>query len=124
MSRCHVLRESVRSLSRDGQEFVLSYALGVLETTDNSQCCIQASLKARDGLGRDSESGCTVAISHLQPELGRRIFELIAEAEDPVFPVHVPDIVRDQLSAAHLVSVEPCVREDRPAEATSEGPAC
>ncbi len=105
MAECRVLRESVRSLSRDGREFVLHYSLRTQDTEEGQQYCIQASLNERTGPGPDRETGCSIQLSHIQPDMGKKIFELIAGAEDPVFPVHVPEIVRDQLSVSRLVAV-------------------
>lgn len=105
MAECRVLRESVRSLSRDGRKFVLHYSLKTQDTEEGQQYCIQACLNERTGPGEERETGCSVQLSHVQPDMGRKIFELIAGADDPVFPVHVPEIVSDQLSAARLVAV-------------------
>jgi hypothetical protein len=103
-----VLRESVRSLSREGREFVLHYSLALQDCEEGQQCRIQALLNERTPAGADRETGCSVEVSLIQPETGKRIFEMIAGAEDPVFPVHVPEIERDQLSAARMVAVKPC----------------
>ncbi len=106
MSACRVLRESVRSVYRDGREFVLSYSLSVRDAQGGPECYIQASLRERGEQGAEKETGCSVDMSSLRPEATRRIFEVIAGAEDPVFPVHIPEIVRDQLSASGFVGVK------------------
>lgn len=107
MAEDRVLRESVRSLSREGREFVLRYSLAMQDTENGQQCCIQASVNERTNLGTDRQTGCRVEMSHVHPDMGKRIFEFIAGAEEPVFPVHVPEIVRDQLSVTWSVAVRP-----------------
>jgi hypothetical protein len=102
-----LLRQSTRSVSRDGREFVLCYNLTVRDTEQGPECCIQASLKEKSERGTERETGCSVEMSSLKPEATRKIFEIIAGAEDPVFPVHVPEIVRDQLSASARVEPKP-----------------
>ena len=67
---------------------------------------IQASLRERSELGLDKETGCSVEMSRIQPEVMRKIFEAITSAEDPVFPVHIPEIVHDQLSPDELLVVK------------------
>jgi hypothetical protein len=106
MSTCRVLRESVRAVSMDGREFVLSYSFAVRDTDEGPRCLIQASLRERSELGLDKETGCSVEMSRIQPEVMRKIFEAITSAEDPVFPVHVPEIVHDQLSPDELLVVK------------------
>lgn len=99
MSTSRVLLESVRSVSRDGREFVLFYSLAIRDTNRGPEPYIQASLKEKAGNGDHREAEYTVEMSLIEPEVMKRIFETIASARDPVFPVHVPEIVRDQLSS-------------------------
>ncbi len=106
MNECGVVRESVRSLTRDDREFVLRYSMTTRESREGPQCYIEASVCETAGKGSSTRSGCRVEMSHVHVDVVRRIFELIAGAEDPVFPVHVPEIVLDQLSAAALVAVK------------------
>jgi len=105
MGECRLFRESVRSLRREGRDFVLRYSFTTEEKDGGQQCRIQASLTESGAPGADVAKGCSVEMSHVRPDTVRRIFEMIAGAEDPVFPVHVPEIVRDQLSAIQLVAV-------------------
>lgn len=104
MGDCRFLRESVRSLRREGRDFVLRYSFTTEDRDGARQSRIQASLTETNG-PLDTTTGCSVELSHVQPDAARSIFEMIAGAEDPVFPVHVPEIVRDQLSAIRLVAV-------------------
>lgn len=108
MKECHVVRESERSLERDGREFVIRYSFGTRQTGEGQQCCIEASLCERTETGAGTRTGCSVEMQHVHPDMVRGIFEMIAGAEDPVFPVHVPEIVRDQLAAAAMVAVRTC----------------
>ena len=105
MGERRLSRESVRSVRREGRDFLLRYSFTTEEKDGGQQCRIQASLTENNAPGDDTTTGCSVEMSHVQPDMVKRIFEVIAGAEDPVFPVHVPEIVRDQLSAIRLVAV-------------------
>ncbi|MGE5580753.1 MAG: hypothetical protein ACM3WU_12050 [Bacillota bacterium] len=100
-----MVRESVRTLEREGRQFVIRYSLATHETEDGEQCLIQASVSETNASGADSTTGYSVETSFVQPETVKRIFEMIAGAEDPVFPIHVPEIIRDQLAAMSMVAV-------------------
>jgi len=91
-----MVRESVRSLQREGREFVLHYTFTTEETEEGQRCRIQASLSEKV-TGGAPRSNCSVELPYLDLDAGRKLFEMIAGAEDPVFPVHVADIVRDHL---------------------------
>ena len=105
MGERRVVRESVRTLERDGRQFVIRYSLATQKVEDGEHCLIQASVSETSASASDSTTGYCVETSFVQPEAVRRIFDMIAEAEDPVFPVHVPEIIRDQLSVMSMVAV-------------------
>lgn len=113
MGECRLFRESVRSLRREGRDFVLRYSFTTEEKDGGQQCRIQASLTESNVPEPNVTRGCSVEMSHVLPDTARRIFEMIAGAEDPVFPVHVPEIVSDQLSAIRLVAVTSIERDER-----------
>lgn len=100
MTRTSVKR-STRSYCQDGREFVIHYEL---EThTVQKTCLIRAHLEEIPADGQCAETSST-SVEVLCPyrELGERLFDLINNAPDPVFPVHLPEIVRDQISRTLL----------------------
>lgn len=105
MPNDRIIRECTRSFAREGREFTATYLLGEGDDLQGKRFFIRAELKETADDGTVKESRADVDLVCLSPEIGRRIFETIASAEDPVFPVHVPDIVRDQLSATALMEV-------------------
>jgi len=105
MGERRVVRESVRTLEKEGRQFVIRYSLETQKVECGEQCLIQASVSETTASGPGSTTGYSVETSFVQPEAVRRIFEMIATAEDPVFPVHVPEIIRDQLAAMSMAAV-------------------
>ena len=105
MQDCFVSNERIRSLQIEGRDLVLRYSYVTEDRDGGPRCRIDASLTERSSDGTDSTTGYCVEMSHVQPDAVKRIFEMIVLAEDPVFPVHVPEIVRDQLSAIRMVAV-------------------
>lgn len=105
MDDCSIPSERIRSLQVEGRDLVLRYSYVAEETDGGPRCRIEASLTETSGDRTGSTTGCCVEMSHVQPDAVKRIFEMIVLAEDPVFPVHVPEIVRDQLSAIRMVAV-------------------
>lgn len=95
------VRKSTRSCCQDGREFVIHYEF---EThTVPEACLIRAYLEEVPGEGQGVQTTST-SVEVLCPyrELGERLFDLINSAPDPVFPVHLPEIVRDQISCTLL----------------------
>lgn len=107
MPQNRILRECTRSFSREGREFTASYFLGEESDAEGKRCFIRAALRETNEEGTDIVTSTAVDLLYLRTDIGKRIFEVIAGAEDPVFPVHVPDIVRDQISATALIEVKP-----------------
>lgn len=105
MEDCFVSSERTRSLQIEGRDLVLRYSYVTVDRDGGPMCRIDASLTERSGDGTGSTTSYRVEMSHVQPDAVKRIFEMIVMAEDPVFPVHVPEIVRDQLSAIRMVAV-------------------
>lgn len=104
MPQERIIRECTRSFAREGREFTTSYLLGEHDGSQGKRFFIRAALKESGGRGAEKESSTVVDLVYLAPDIGRRIYELIAGAEDPVFPVHIPDIIRDQIAATALIS--------------------
>ena len=104
MRKTELLKEHTRSFIRDGREFVINYQL---EKRDVSANCNQAyiiiaTLTEKFPCGTTVESGTTVELMYMYPEITERIFDTVTNATEPVLPVHVPDIVRDELSTTLL----------------------
>jgi hypothetical protein len=99
------IKECTRSFRVEGREFTASYLLREEPGAGGERCVIRAILRETDKTGRGKESSASVELVYLHPDLGMRIFEAIAGAKDPVFPVHLPDIVRDQIAASSLIEV-------------------
>ncbi|HHX28947.1 MAG TPA: hypothetical protein GX716_08090 [Firmicutes bacterium] len=101
----HVIKEATRTFSMEGRQFTASYLLGEERDAEGQRCVIRAVLREAGNAGSHKESTASVQLIYLHPDIGRRIFEVIAGAEEPVFPVHLPDIVRDQIAATSLIEV-------------------
>jgi len=104
MTGTTILKQSTRSVLKNGREFIIFYELGT-QVTSGKSVYIRARLKEKSPLGQEKAGSC-VELTYLYPEIGEKIFDLIANAQEPVFPVHLPEIVRDQLSAA-LFGIKP-----------------
>ncbi len=96
MSKTAVLKECIRKYSQDGRTFVIRYELESL--TDTESYLIRAHLREERINGNGQETVSSVELVYPYHELGEHLFDLIQNAPDPVFPVHVPEIVRDQIS--------------------------
>ncbi len=111
----NVIREVTRSFSEEGREFTVVYQLGTQRNhglrlnPDESKCFIRASSVEKDCAGSDKTSGYNIDFLYLDPKTGLRLFDMIAGAESPVMPVHLPEIVRDELSAFRHYEVKPCL---------------
>ncbi|MGI6643093.1 MAG: hypothetical protein ACOX3V_03725 [Bacillota bacterium] len=95
----NVLKEVTRSFSDEGREFTVVYQLGEKEGPYESKCFLRASLMEKDSSGFDKTTGCYIDFLYLDTRTSLRIFDAIAGAKAPVMPVHLPEIVRDKLSA-------------------------
>ncbi|MGI6621142.1 MAG: hypothetical protein ACOX35_06880 [Bacillota bacterium] len=95
------VRRSTRSCCHDGREFVIHYELETLAAPE--ACLIRAYLEeiSTDGQGVETPS-TRVEVLCPYRELGEKLFDLISNTSEPVFPVHLPEIARDQLSSALL----------------------
>jgi len=100
-----ILREHHRSVSADGRDFSLSYTLTLTESHEGQSCTIAVSLRERDRQGNERESSCTVELAHIRLEAASLLFEKISGPLEPLFPVHLPDVVRDLLSPDELMRV-------------------
>ena len=100
-----IIRECTKSFEVEGREFTVKYVLCEEDSNGHKRFVIRAVLKETSNAGSGIESSASVELIYLHPEIGRRIFDTIAGAEDPVFPVHLEDIVRDQIAATSLIEV-------------------
>lgn len=95
------VKKSTRNYCQDGREFVIHYefeASAVQET-----CLIRAHLEEIQPAGKSTHAA-SISVEVVCPyrELGERLFDLINNASDPVFPVHLPEILRDHISCTLL----------------------
>ena len=100
-------KEASRSFVGDGREFTLNYQLSSL--TQEGKRLITALSVEKSPTSKNSETSCSVQISNLSPETTLKLFLLITGAQDPVFPVHLPDIVRDQIHGMDFCEVCPAL---------------
>jgi len=102
-----ILKERVRTFSKEGREFVVSYQLGTRINRETACYLIRAYLKEKSARGQEKETGSFVELPYPYGQISERIFDLISNASDPVFPVHLPEIVRDELSATLILETGP-----------------
>lgn len=112
-----VIKQVSRSFTEEGRDFTVTYQLGsktmgTYEKPNESyaKTFISASLVEKHNLDTCKETQCNLDFSHLDEKTGLHLFEKIAKAEDPVMPVHLPEIVRDQLSAFSFCEVSSAVK--------------
>lgn len=98
-----ILKERTRRFSVEGREFIVHYQYVKEPQKDESDCVIRACLKVKADSGQEEETVTSIKLSYQCGKIGERIFDLIANAPDPVLPVHLPDIVRDEMSAALIL---------------------
>lgn len=96
-----VLKQLTRSFAEGSREFVFRYELAVRLADDPvaKRYVFRAVVTERNS-AHPSEYRCEVEIPRGLENDRERLFDAIARAESPVFPVHVPDIVRDELAAS------------------------
>jgi hypothetical protein len=106
-----IIKQHTRTVKCEDREFHLDYCLGESEQT--SQYYITALLKTKMESGLTDESTSSVTVPCRQ--FGEKMFHIISVVSDPVFPVHLPEVVRDQvvISAHNLSQSE---EEDPPAQ--------
>lgn len=104
MEREVLVKELTRSIKESSREFILRYELAVRDAPDgshNRRYIFRA--KVTEATSEcPSESGCELVLPATSEGKGEKLFDMIAGAESPVFPVHVPEIVRDELAATAL----------------------
>ncbi len=110
MTTTNVIRQVSRSFAEEGREFVVIYELGKTEGQNESKCFIRVSAVEKCPSGSARTAGCNVDLLHLHHDVGLRLFETITCARTPVMPVHLPEIVRDELTALQLYDVKPAFR--------------
>ncbi len=101
----HTIKESSRKIRDGDREFSLRYRLSANSPQDESEtrgCSIEAELVEQWCDGRTKVSVSSVDIDSLYPEVGSRIFDSIACADSPVFPVHLGDVVGDHIRGMTL----------------------
>lgn len=106
MAESSLIRKTSRRYEKEGREFTVTYELREHVGAQGSEHLIRVSLVESDGNGDRNKTGCSVELTYLRPELGFRLFEIISGAEEPVFPVHVSDIVRDQILGTNPAGAE------------------
>ncbi|HHY16719.1 MAG TPA: hypothetical protein GX524_01460 [Firmicutes bacterium] len=103
MSESAILKESTRDYCQDGRKFVVRYEF--VSRKNPEAYLIRALLKEKTADGQDLETTSSVELGYPYLKLGEQIFDLIKDAPNPVFPVHLYEIVRDQISRTLLDSV-------------------
>lgn len=113
MSISNTVKEASRSLVEGEREFVLNYRLTSQRTDDGryEKHSITALSVEKSKASTGTKSACSVHIMNLSTETSRKLFELIAQAQSPVFPVHLPDILGDQIRGMTFYEVAPTVVE-------------
>ncbi len=106
MAESNLIKKSSRKYENEGREFTVTYELREHVGVQGSEHLIRVSLVEGDGNGDRKKTGCSVELTYLRPELGFRLFEIISGATEPVFPVHVSDIVRDQILGGNLAGAK------------------
>lgn len=104
MEREVLVKELTRSVKESSREFILRYELAVRDALDGPHDR-RYILRARVMEATSecpSESGCELVLPASSEGKSEKLFDMIAGAESPVFPVHVPDIVRDELAATAM----------------------
>ncbi|HHW26155.1 MAG TPA: hypothetical protein GXX23_02305 [Firmicutes bacterium] len=105
----NTVKETSRSFVDGEREFFLTYRLSAQTTGDgrDQRHSITAFSVEKSKASTQKESTCSVHIMNLSAETSLRLFELIAQAESPVFPCHLADIVRDQIHGMSFCEVTP-----------------
>gem|GEM_PF-653351 len=103
VSQAHQIQRMTREHFQDGRHFLIDYEF--CSNDDPKICSIKATLmeKSEDDVAYERVS--CVEISHLNYQLIERIFCHIENAADPVFPVHIPDIIKDAAAETILDSI-------------------
>lgn len=98
------VKRTTRSCCHEGRKFVIRYELEPLPACE--AYLIRASLEemGSDGKGLHALPS-TVEVMCPYRNLGEKLFELISNTPDPVFPVHLPEILRDQIACTVLDSL-------------------
>lgn len=103
MTRTVVCKKSVRKHCQDGREFMIHYEFE--SHTNPESYSIRAHLKEIQEDGQHIETSSSIELLCPYPELGEKLFDLIENASEPVFPIHLQEIVQDQISCTLLDSL-------------------
>jgi len=102
-----LVKELTRSFKESSREFILRYELAVKDAPGESpdrRYILRA--RATEATAEYPSESCCELILPATPEgKGEELFDVIAGAESPVFPVHLPEIVRDELAATAMDEV-------------------
>ncbi len=97
-------KECTRKYCKDGREFIIHYEF--VPFVDSDTYLIKAQLE-------ELQTGdkCTTAVSCIElvcpyPELSQKLFDFINDAQEPIFPVHLPEIIHDQISCTLLSELQ------------------
>ncbi len=96
MTRTTVSKESIRNYCQDGREFEIRYELE--SHTNPETFLIRAHLKEIHEDGKSTQTSSSIELLCPYPELSEKLFDFIRNASDPIFPIHLPEIVQDQIS--------------------------
>ncbi len=100
MTKPAVSKENIRKHLQDGREFVLRYEF---EPQANPETyLIRAHLGEIQGENRRLEPTSFIELRCPYKDLSEKLYDFISDAREPVFPIHLPDIVRDQISCTLL----------------------
>ncbi|MGI6662210.1 MAG: hypothetical protein ACOX4B_01835 [Bacillota bacterium] len=100
-----IIKECTKTFGVEDRYFTVKYVFCEEDVGRHKRFVIRAVLKEAGHAGSETESSASAELIYLHPEIGRRIFDTIAGAKDPVFPVHLEDIIRDQIAATSLMEV-------------------
>ena len=90
-----ILKESTKQYRHDGRTFLIRYRL---ESIQPESYLLRGYLKEELPEVNSPEAIYTVELEYPYRELGERLFDFIQNASDPLFPVHLQEIVHDQIS--------------------------
>ncbi len=97
MIKIGAIKRTCRDYEKDGRKFTITYELQEREEPRGPAHLIRVSLVEKEGPEEQIVTGCNVELFYLRPEIGLKLNDIISGAKEPVFPVHVADIVRDKM---------------------------
>ncbi|MBP8613751.1 MAG: hypothetical protein KBI40_02700 [Firmicutes bacterium] len=97
--------EQTREHLEEGRHFLIRYEINC--TTHPGVYSIKATLMEKRGDGQVYEIMSSAELSQLDRRLVEQLLRAIQKTQEPVFPVHLPDIARDLASQTMLENILP-----------------